>query len=309
LQKERAVIVAFPQGSEAKNRPESVIELAMSADSAQAVQDFRERGYTIVRALFSAEEVQWLKSYFTGMVERGGDGWAEGGVHPDHEDPLKRYPRLLQPHRGDSVALEYMIDPRLNTWLTALLGREPLAVQTMVYFKPPGARGQALHQDQRYLKVNPGTCIAAWTALDDCDEEVGCLEVVPGTQNLDMICTIESDLSKSFTGDTVPIPPGMSTRMVPMRAGDTLFFNGSLIHGSPPNRSTTRYRRIIVGHYIDGAAEEVSQYYHPVYRMDGSIVELAVAPGDGQPCGIYVERDGELVFEETGTIGAAKAAH
>ena len=40
-----------------------------------------------------------------------------------------------------------------------LLGREPYAAQTMFYFKPPGARGQALHQDQTPLRVQPGTCL------------------------------------------------------------------------------------------------------------------------------------------------------
>ena len=49
-----------------------------------------------------------------------------------------------------------MIDARLNKWMTSILGREPYAVQTMFYFKPPGARGQALHQDQFYLRVDPG---------------------------------------------------------------------------------------------------------------------------------------------------------
>ncbi|HRJ41757.1 MAG: phytanoyl-CoA dioxygenase family protein [Caldilineaceae bacterium] len=57
--------------------------------------------------------------------------------------------------------------------MTALLGAEPYAVQTMFYFKPAGARGQALHQDQYYLRAQLGTCMAAWMAVDDCDEENG----------------------------------------------------------------------------------------------------------------------------------------
>ncbi|MEZ0326191.1 MAG: phytanoyl-CoA dioxygenase family protein [Fimbriimonas sp.] len=275
--------------------------------SPSAVKHFAENGYAIARGLFSGEEVSFLKKYFTDMVERGGDGWAEGGVDPLHADPLKRYPRLLQPHRGDQVAMDYMIDARINEWLTALLSREPLAVQTMVYFKPPGARGQALHQDNRYLKVEPGTCVAAWMALDACDEENGCLEVVPGSHKLDMVCPVPSDMSQSFTGETVPVPPGLSTTMLPLRPGDVLFFNGSLIHGSPPNRSD-RFRTIIVGHYIEGDAECVSEYYFPVYRMDGTMVEVARSP-DGQPCGVFVDRDGQQVFELAGTIQEAKAAH
>jgi hypothetical protein len=272
-----------------------------------AIEQFQECGYAIARRLFSQDEVTHLKRYFMEMVERGGDGWAEGGVDPEHEDPLRRYPRLLQPHRGDDVAMNYMIDPRINTWLTALLDREPLAVQTMVYFKPPGARGQALHQDNRYLKVKPGTCVAAWMALDRCDEENGCLEVVPGSHKLDMVCPVPSDMSQSFTGETVPIPPGLGTKTLPLEPGDVLFFNGSLIHGSPPNRSD-RFRTIIVGHYIEGDAECVAHYYFPVYRMDGSTVQIERSP-DGQPCGVFVDRDGEQVFEYAGSISEAKAAH
>jgi ectoine hydroxylase-related dioxygenase (phytanoyl-CoA dioxygenase family) len=178
----------------------------------------------------------------------------------------------------------------------------------MVYFKPPGARGQALHQDNRYLKVEPGTCVAAWMALDECDEENGCLEVVPGSHKLDMLCPIKSDMSTSFTAETVPVPPGLTTRLVPLQPGDVLFFNGSLIHGSPPNRSETRFRTIIVGHYIEGDSRQVSQYYFPAYRMDGSVIEIPQSP-DGQPCGTFVEQDGTAVFEWTGSIDAAKAAH
>jgi len=244
------------------------------------------------------------------MVERGGDGWAEGEVDPLNPDPLKRYPRLLQPHRRDKVAMDYMVDSRINEWLTGILGREPLAVQTMVYFKPPGARGQALHQDQRYLKVDPGTCMAAWMALDTCDAENGCLEVVPGSHKMEMLCPIQSDTSQSFTNETVPIPPGLTTALVPLEPGDVIFFNGSLIHGSPPNRSPDRFRTIIVGHYIVGEAKAVAKYYFPASRMDGSVVEhgIEVSP-DGQPCGTFVDRDGEKVFAFTGDIESARVAH
>ena len=62
----------------------------------------------------------------------------------------------MMPHRFDETSLQWMIDARLNEWMTSILGREPYAVQTMFYFKPPGARGQALHQDQFYSARRPG---------------------------------------------------------------------------------------------------------------------------------------------------------
>lgn len=278
-------------------------------DSAQ-VEHYRREGYVKVDGLFSLEETKKLRDYFTDMVERGGDGWAEGGVDSESEDPLRRYPRLLQPHRGDEVAMNYMVDERIRAWLTAFYEKEPLAVQTMVYFKPPGARGQALHQDQRYLRAEPGTCMAAWLALEDIDEDNGCMSVVPGTQGIPMLCPGGADDNLSFTWEQVPIPQGLEGVPMVMKEGDLLFFNGSLVHGSGPNLSKDRFRRIIVGHYIEGVADKVAHYYFPVYRFDGSTVDgLAENPWGGGPCGTLVERDGKQVIEMTGDMEAATAAH
>ena len=55
--------------------------------------------------------------------------------------------------------MRYMLDSRIEGILTELMGDSPLAVQSMFYFKPPGARGQDFHQDNFYLKVKPGTCM------------------------------------------------------------------------------------------------------------------------------------------------------
>ncbi len=268
-------------------------------------QEFQTEGYAVARGLFSSAEVAEFTAHYEAMRLRGGDGWAEGGVDLAAEEPLKRYPRLLQPHRGDELSMRFMLDARLRSAFEEMLGAEPFGVQTMVYFKPPGARGQALHQDQRYLEVQPGTCIAAWLALDDCDDENGCLQVVPGSQNLPILCPVKSDTAVSFTTETVPVPPGLTPVPVHLKAGDVLFFNGELIHGSGPNRSATRFRRSLIGHYIVAEAQQVAKYYFPVYRFDGSQVEIEVSSGGGK-CGTLHE-DGTISLGDT--IDGALAAH
>jgi ectoine hydroxylase-related dioxygenase (phytanoyl-CoA dioxygenase family) len=166
----------------------------------------------------------------------------------------------------------------------------------MLYFKPPGARGQALHQDQYYLRVRPGTCIAAWLALDGCDEENGCMRIVPGTEDLPVLCTKTADTKQSFTDVAVPLPEGAEAKPILMEPGDVLFFNGSVVHGSYPNTSKTRFRRALIGHYIAGEARQVAAYYHPILRMDGTQVELNISDHGG-PCGVWAERDGTPVIE------------
>ena len=260
---------------------------------------FNNNGYLLVRGLFSAEEASDFRDHYMVLRAKGAYKGDSAGVDVTSSDPLKRYPRMIHMHRWDETSLRWMIGQRLNEAMTALLGREPFAVQTMLYFKPAGARGQALHQDQYYLRVRPGTCMAAWMALDPCDEENGCLQVVPGSHKWPVLCTTKADTSVSFTDVTVPIPEGQRVEPVVMAPGDVLFFHGSVVHGSYPNSSAGRFRRALIGHYIAGEAEEVGGYYHPILRMDGTTVELGTSAG-GDPCGVWVERDGKPAVELVG---------
>lgn len=263
------------------------------------VRDYERDGYLCVPRLFSPEEVNRLRDHYMELRASGSYPGDHPGVAAAASDPLQRFPRMIHMHRWDEVSRRWMLDPRLGSIMTHLLGTEPLAVQTMLYFKPPGSRGQALHQDQFYLCVRPGTCFAAWLALDDSDEENGCLQVAPGSHRLPVLCTTEADTSVSFTDVTVPVRGGLEVRPVEMRAGDVLFFHGSLIHGSYPNRTADRFRRALIGHYIAGEAERVADFYHPVLRLDGTEVELGASERGG-PCGVWKEAEGGPVVELTG---------
>jgi len=258
--------------------------------------DYKRDGFLVVRGLFSREETDRLIDHYMELRRQGEKPDDFSGVDAEEIDPLKKYPRMIHMHRWDDVSLQWMIDSRLNAVMTELLGEEPFAVQTMLYYKPAGGRGQALHQDQFYLRVKPGTCMAAWMALDPCDEENGCMKVVAGSHNLPVLCTERADTKVSFTDITVPIPEEMPIVSAVMGPGDVLFFNGSVIHGSYPNTSRDRFRRALIGHYITGSAEAVSGYYHPVLRMDGTEVELEVSRGGGR-CGVWKEQDGHPVVE------------
>ena len=69
-----------------------------------------------------------------------------------------------------------MLDTERSSRVIELIG-PAYGAQSMFYFKPPTARGQALHQDNLYLQAHPETCLAAWIAVDDCDGENGGLIV------------------------------------------------------------------------------------------------------------------------------------
>lgn len=122
------------------------------------------------------------------------------------------------------------------------------------------------------------------------------MQMVPGSHKIPMLCTQAADPKESISDLTVPVPTGMKTVPALMKAGDVLFFNGFVIRGSFHNRSTTRFRRSLIGHYLMGEAERVASFFKPVLRMDGSVIELGESEGGG-PCGRWVEVDGSPMVE------------
>jgi hypothetical protein len=258
-----------------------VLEQATAATG--RARQFEREGYWIERGLLPAAEAGDLRDYF---MERHREQAIPGyDDRLPETDILHRYPRLVHPHRVDAVAQRYMLDARIFAVLWELFGEEPLAAQSMVYFKPPGARGQGLHQDQMPLRVSPGTCIAAWIALDRADGENGGLVVVPGSHHLGIICKRrEPDAAEFFDGGSLAVPEGHRALQTEMEPGDCLFFGGLMIHGSYANRSGDRFRRCFIGHYVGRSAEALSSFYHPLLTWEGEEVGRAPATGGG-PCG------------------------
>lgn len=251
-------------------------------------RQFATEGYLIVKGLYKDTELQEIEDTFEEISTQTVPGFFEPDLVSESPDPLKRYPRIVHPHRFNETAKKYMLHKPVMDVLADLYGEESLAAQSMFYYKPPGAKGQALHQDNFYLKVEPGNCIAAWTAVDAADEENGGLLVVPKTQDYKIVCPELSDSNESFTTHYVKPPKEEKAFPAIMDKGDVLFFNGNLIHGSYRNKSKDRFRRAFICHYANESLTRIGDFYSPLYRMDGTSVDIE-SNDDGGPCGLEYE--------------------
>lgn len=93
------------------------------------------------------------------------------------------------------------------------------------------------HQDISYSPENPYQ-VSAWLALQDVPEDAGPLEVIPGSH--------EEPLKPAVDFWSPEYEPDLSLKKravkVPLCAGDVVFFDSSLWHGSSENiASTSRY--------------------------------------------------------------------
>ncbi len=255
-----------------------------SAPSATELADYRRDGFHIGRGLFGADEVAALRDAAMTQVALGPvPGLYDEFHHFGADDPLQRHPRMLMPHHQTGLEIgrlseRHLFDPRLHTYLAAFLGEEPCAAQSMFYFKPPGARGQDMHQDDFYLRTIPGNCLAAWVAVDQVDDENGGLRVAVGSHRLPLLPVRQADLKTYFADDGVDVPAGLAVVAPELKPGDVLFFGGTVIHGSGPNRSTGRFRRSFICHYVGTSATHLNPWNRPVETFDRRVIPVVESP-------------------------------
>jgi phytanoyl-CoA hydroxylase len=255
--------------------------------TAEKIAQFHRDGWCVVDGLFSPEEISQIEVFFEEFKNNGLSAFDDGSKF-DQIDPKQRQLRAMHPHRYSERAKNWALNPAVMATLAALLDRDALLVQTMYYFKPPGAKGQGMHQDNFYLLAAPSTCIAAWTAIDYATTENGCLWVVPGSHRKDIHCPKEvPGESWNNYGDSHinPFPRDAKPIPVTVPRGSTMFFGGQLIHGSGPNRTADTSRRSFIGHYVNGNTTSLSRYYHPVINARGEVVSTVSEATGGGPCG------------------------
>lgn len=211
---------------------------------------YAARGYHIERSVFSSEEVDALTAHFMDMnrTKHPGDfAGVKAKTQTAAPDPLANYPRPINMHEWDEHSRSLMNDPRLTQTASFLLQQNAVPIQTMVYYKPPGARGQSFHQDNLYLRHTP--LLGAWLALDRADADNGAMQMVRGSHLFGLLPCRLADTDLSFTDSETIVPPNMTFDLIALEPGDVVFFGGYTIHGSLPNITTDRFRRAFIAHY------------------------------------------------------------
>jgi phytanoyl-CoA hydroxylase len=264
---------------------QSISTVTSTTLTQQELSDWDANGFHVARGLFSGAEVAAVRDRFSELGRAGKPIEGHWAPRADSDDILGRYPRVMQPHEIDPANMELFLDPRVHAILQELMAEDVIGCQTMFYFKPPSARGQAFHQDNYYLLVQPYTCIAAWLAVDRSWADNGGLQVCPGTHRLDLECPDHADLSESFVDDFVAPPTGHDPIKLDLAPGDMLFFTGSVIHGSGSNATENQWRRSFISHYMPVSATHIGGWYLAhMYDFDGRAVTRSSSEWGG-PCG------------------------
>jgi phytanoyl-CoA hydroxylase len=227
------------------------------------IEQYRECGYFVIPAAYSAEECEELCAHARDVVE-GRTSIAPPSrvwIEPAAEEQglvteQNRWDYLFKighrMHMTDPVFRKYAVHANLADALEALIAPDIKCVQSMFLDKPRNLGvGQPYHQDAHYLKTDPDTLCAVWVALDDADLENGCLRVVPGSHK-EPVHPHATPVDPAQRKVYVEVHSARTRPEValPLKRGDAVIFPGHLLHRSG-NNDTARRRRSYVLHYTD----------------------------------------------------------
>jgi len=239
---------------------------------------YRENGYLLLPNLVRQPQIDAFNQHIWSLrADPDPPSWVIARQENGAVDAAERFAkRLFNPHLHDEFALRMMKLPEVGHILSDLLGAEAVGVQSMYFYKVPGTPGQANHQDYYYIKNELNTLTACWIAMEDADEENGCLWVIPGSHNGPLLRhgrVRDTDEHEHWT-DEVEGADVSGEIPVRMKAGEALFFHNLLIHSSTKNRAVRRSRRSYVCHYIRHDSVIFRQDLHKKIYFDHDEGEL-----------------------------------
>ncbi|MBW3664070.1 MAG: phytanoyl-CoA dioxygenase family protein [Actinobacteria bacterium] len=144
-----------------------------AATTSIADRELAQRGYTRLGRVLDDATVADLRAELDGFVP---DAVPDGPYGVLRHDPWRRLPAFAAVLGASSVAEA----PR------RVLGVDRVVLfQDHVVWKPPGTREEVRwHQDRSYWPLDAPLGVTLWIALDDADEDNGCLRYVVGTHLL-----------------------------------------------------------------------------------------------------------------------------
>src|SRR5262245_54128772 len=214
------------------------------------LRHYDERGYLVVRGLFSPLEIGLVAMEADRLLERK-DLIATNNLRcrwQDHCDTGECLFETFDPVIDlGSFCAALARDARLVGLLRSIYRDDAHLFKDKLIFKPPGARGYDLHQDYIAWPSFPRSFITAAVAIDPCGPANGCTEVFPGVHRRG--CVTPEDGDYHVVPDDVIA--GIDPVSLELQPGDVALFGCFTPHRSSPNRSPGSRRLLYLSYNAD----------------------------------------------------------
>ena len=220
--------------------------------SDEQVQLFHERGWLVVEGVYGPEEADEVARLAVETADSMDVEESMEGYLLDRSETGESAPRKIDsPYLRNPLFREFALNSRLRDILRQLTGEEPLLKSDQLFMKPPRFGSEKpYHQDNFYFRCMPGGhVITAWIALDDVDEENGCLRYISGSHKKGIIDHVEVPGQPYNLAPPDDLIDWDKEASAPVRKGGVVFHHSETLHSSRRNTSD-RWRRGYATHWV-----------------------------------------------------------
>ena len=234
----------------------------------QALEAYTRDGYLALSGFLTAAEVEETKNSVARFISNRVPQLPREQVFYEtlgQPDTLKQIIGLFN---HDTYFHRLMFGSRFEKLAEVLL-QGPVVGKNMQYFNKPPTIGKATppHQDGYYFMLDPCEALTMWLALEEVDEENGCVRYVRGSHLLPLRPHGRTQTLGFSQGVTdYGTPQDLADEVAfPAQPGDLLVHNALTIHRADANRSPTRTRQALGFIYYSERAK-VDEVAHADYQ-------------------------------------------
>tara|TARA_R110002111_G_scaffold236505_1_gene297780 strand:+ start:87 stop:872 length:786 start_codon:yes stop_codon:yes gene_type:complete len=229
-----------------------------NAFPAEYRQQYDELGYVRIPSFINTEEVALIHENLERLIKDVVPSLPDVDVFYEDKADKNSIKQIIRLYQHADFFEQLYLRSRFFNLSEFLLGRL-VSGRNMQYFnKPPGiGKPTPPHQDGYYSKMTPLEGMTMWLALEDVDEENGCVRYINGSH--------KRGLRDHGATGTLGFSQGISDYSDEDRAaevcmiakpGDLMVHNALTIHRADGNQSATRTRKALGFIYYSARARE-----------------------------------------------------
>ena len=227
-------------------------------ESSLVRKNFDKDGYVFLPGFLGKADVDAINDHLGNFIKNKVPGMPFNHVFYEDNNDLTTLKQLQDLHMYDPFFAGILKGSQFEKIAEVLLGEKVIG-KNLEYFNKPPKIGKPTppHQDGYYFMLNPPQAITMWMALENADEENGCVRYIRGshlkgarphgkTQTLGFSQGITDYSEKDFASE-IPFPA---------KPGDLLIHHAMTIHRADGNKTNSRTRKALGFIYFGESAKE-----------------------------------------------------
>lgn len=220
---------------------------------------FEEDGYVFLPGFMSVDEINLLNKKLQSFIENVVPAMPATDVFYEDKNDLSTLKQIMNISVYEPDFAPLLKESKFSKIAEQIL-EEKVVPKILEYFNKPPKIGKPTppHQDGYYFMLKPAKAVTMWMALENVDEENGCVRYVRGSHKKGMRTHGRTQTLGFSQGITdFGLPDDMDNEIAfPAKPGDLLIHDSLTIHRADGNQTSDRTRKALGFIYFGESAKE-----------------------------------------------------